>query len=460
MKRDSRLSGVLHVLLHMAQKEGPQTSEVLAKAMDTNPVVLRRVMAGLRDQGYVQSEKGHGGGWTLACDLNKVTLLDVYHALGSPSLFAMGNRTESPGCVVEEAVNAALSKSFDDAESLLLSRLGEVTLAALSEDVRTRLAARNLPCAADASAASHALYDVIIVGGGPGGLAAALTLGRARKRVLLCDSGPRRNAAARHIHNFITRDGTPPEEFRRIGRAELAAYPNVRVEDVRVESISGARGAFHVHLSSGVVEARRVLLCTGMIDEPLPLEGFKELWGQSIFQCPYCHGWEVQDRAWGYLVGPNDAQKFLPFALMLRGWTSDLVVFTDGAIELPAETEAQLQSAGIRLETAAVQRLVAEEGQLKSVELSTGAVVTRDVLFTHPPQHQVDLVKQLGIALDGQGYVGVDAMKGETSILGIYAAGDLTTQGQGAIWAAAASARAAAMINFELTVELAPSGGL
>jgi Rrf2 family protein len=138
MRRDSRLSGVLHVLLHMAQTDGPVTSEVLAKAMETNPVVLRRVMAGLRDQGYVQSEKGHGGGWTLACDLAKVTLRDIYTALGSPSLLAIGHRTEAPGCLVEEAVNAALNKSFEDAESILLSRLGEVTLAALSEDVQRR----------------------------------------------------------------------------------------------------------------------------------------------------------------------------------------------------------------------------------------------------------------------------------------------------------------------------------
>lgn len=142
MRRDSRLSGVLHVLLHMAQKDGPVTSEVLAKAMDTNPVVLRRVLAGLREEGYVRSEKGHGGGWTLACDLSKVTLRDIYIALGSPSLLAIGNRTEAPGCLVEEAVNAALDRSFQDAEALLLARLGEVTLARLSGDFRRRLTAR------------------------------------------------------------------------------------------------------------------------------------------------------------------------------------------------------------------------------------------------------------------------------------------------------------------------------
>ena len=138
MRRDSRLSGVLHVLLHMAQHSGPMTSEDLASAMDTNPVVVRRVMAGLRDSGYVKAEKGHGGGWTLACDLAQITLRDIYDALGSPSVLALGNRTEAPGCLVEQAVNAALGESFRAAEEALLARLGEVTLARLAADVATR----------------------------------------------------------------------------------------------------------------------------------------------------------------------------------------------------------------------------------------------------------------------------------------------------------------------------------
>ncbi|MET3794920.1 Rrf2 family transcriptional regulator [Aquamicrobium terrae] len=142
MKRDSRLSGVLHVLLHMAEYREPVTSEVLARAMHTNPVVIRRIMAGLREEGYVRSEKGHGGGWTLACDLSRVTLRDVYDALGQPALLAMGNRTETPGCLVEQAVNAALGAAFDDAEARLLARFGEVTLAMLSEDFHRRFASR------------------------------------------------------------------------------------------------------------------------------------------------------------------------------------------------------------------------------------------------------------------------------------------------------------------------------
>jgi DNA-binding IscR family transcriptional regulator len=126
----------------MAEQSGPVTSELLAKAMGTNPVVIRRIMAGLRDHGYVRSEKGHGGGWTLACNLSQVTLRDIYDALGCPSLLAIGNRTDAPGCLVEQAVNAALGKAFNDAETLLLSRFGEVTLATLSADFHNRLGGR------------------------------------------------------------------------------------------------------------------------------------------------------------------------------------------------------------------------------------------------------------------------------------------------------------------------------
>ncbi|AQA00264.1 transcriptional regulator [Sphingopyxis sp. QXT-31] len=142
MKRDSRLSGVLHVLLHMAEADAPMTSEQLAKAMQTNAVVVRRILGGLRDAGFVHSEKGHGGGWTLARDLSKITMRDVYDAIGRPRLMAMGNRTEAPGCLVEQAVNAALDTGFREAEALLLARFGDVTLAALAADFQARLAAR------------------------------------------------------------------------------------------------------------------------------------------------------------------------------------------------------------------------------------------------------------------------------------------------------------------------------
>lgn len=145
MKRDSRLSGVLHILLHLARHDGPITSDVLATALGTNPVVVRRTLAGLRQAGYVRSDKGHGGGWALAGDPAQITLRDVYAALGRPALLAIGNRTESPGCAVEAAVNAALGEACDAAEALLLARLGDVTLAMLQADVQSRRGAVSCP---------------------------------------------------------------------------------------------------------------------------------------------------------------------------------------------------------------------------------------------------------------------------------------------------------------------------
>jgi Rrf2 family protein len=142
MKRDSRLSGVLHVILHMADVDGPMTSDELARVMQTHPVVVRRVMAGLRDSGLVRSEKGHGGGWVLSCNLTDITLGDIFNALDAPELFAMGNHTETPGCLVEEAVNAALDNAFAEARQLLLDRLGHVTLATLRKDFHARMRAR------------------------------------------------------------------------------------------------------------------------------------------------------------------------------------------------------------------------------------------------------------------------------------------------------------------------------
>lgn len=142
MKRDSRLSGILHVLLHMAEQGDPMTSEQLAKAMQTHPVVIRRILGGLRDAGFVASEKGHGGGWTIVRDLATITMRDVYDAIGRPHLMAMGNRSEAPGCLVEQAVNAALDTGFRDAEALLLARFEQVTLAELSADFHARMAAR------------------------------------------------------------------------------------------------------------------------------------------------------------------------------------------------------------------------------------------------------------------------------------------------------------------------------
>ncbi|PII39741.1 Rrf2 family transcriptional regulator [Sinorhizobium meliloti] len=141
MKRDSRLSITLHALLHMAARE-TITSEELAACLSTNPVVVRRTMAGLREAGLVRSERGHGGGWSLVRDLATISLADVHAALGEPAVFAIGNRTEAPGCVVEQAVNAAMDGALRDAEALLMQRLERISLADLSNDFQRRMTTR------------------------------------------------------------------------------------------------------------------------------------------------------------------------------------------------------------------------------------------------------------------------------------------------------------------------------
>lgn len=142
MKQDSRLSSVLHALLHMAAFNRPMTSETLAQCMSTHPVVVRRTMAGLREAGFVRSEKGHHGGWVISCDLDKVTLRDIHAALGEPAILAIGHKSENPQCLVEQAVNATLGDAFAQAETMLLERFAGVTLAQISSEFSSRYAAR------------------------------------------------------------------------------------------------------------------------------------------------------------------------------------------------------------------------------------------------------------------------------------------------------------------------------
>ena len=301
------------------------------------------------------------------------------------------------------------------------------------------------------SAMNDGLFDVLIVGGGPAGLQAALTLGRACKRVLVADSGPRRNAPAVHMHNFVSRDGMAPADFRREARLQLAKYPNVSFRDEPIDTITGLRGDFR----GGTVRARRVLLATGLIDQPPEFEGLVPLWGHSVFQCPYCHGWEARERRWGYYAPDATAAHAGPFVMQLRGWAIEVTLFTD---KLGDDMRSRLLAAKIQIESAAVTRLVGSGHHLEAVELAGGRRVPCEALLLHPPQHQVELVRALGVALDDDGFVKIDPMTRETSIPGIYAAGDLATRGQAAILAAAAGMQAAAAINAEVTADLVTSG--
>lgn len=293
--------------------------------------------------------------------------------------------------------------------------------------------------------------DVVVVGGGPGGLSAALALGRGRKKVLVCDGGTPRNAAAEEVHTYLTRDGIPPREFRRVAWEQMRPY-DVELREARVLDVERAGTVFRVALEGGdVVEARRVLLATGMVDVMRELPGYSDLWGKAIFQCPFCYGWEIQDRAWGVLA--TNAVS-LDFAVMLTGWTRDLVVFAMDGFEVPSDKRALLEKAGVRLETRRIRGLIAAGEKLDAVELEDGTRVPREILFDRPPQRQSSLVQRLGLELNEEGFVKLKG-PGETSVPGIYAAGDLGTRAQAAIVAASAGMLAAGMLNHDLNLERA-----
>lgn len=155
MKQSNQLSDVLHVLLHMAHAPGPVASERLALAMGTNPVVLRRLMGGLRDAGFVASEKGHGGGWVMSSPLDCITLADVHAALGAPALVSLGFRHDRPECLVAQVVNESLQTAVQQAEAALLERLEGITLAALSAGFNARMQAHH----ADGGGSAHHLLE-------------------------------------------------------------------------------------------------------------------------------------------------------------------------------------------------------------------------------------------------------------------------------------------------------------
>jgi thioredoxin reductase len=294
------------------------------------------------------------------------------------------------------------------------------------------------------------MVDVIIVGGGPAGLSAALVLGRAGRSTLVLDAGKPRNAASRKAHTFLTRDGIPPDELLELARAELERYPSVEVRLTEALSASVEPVGFEVTLANGgTASCRKLLLATGVVDELPSIDGLAQLWGTSVFHCPYCDGWEIRGSALAVYDRGAEAMSFVPVVL---GWSDDLVLCTDGPSGLSDHARDELEHNGVRIVETPIVRLEGS-GRLERIVFSDGSTLARDALFVHTsPRGRSDLAAQLGCGLTDYGLVEVTPER-ETSISGVYAAGDAASRFHQIVVAAASGAEAAIMINRALAME-------
>ena len=292
-----------------------------------------------------------------------------------------------------------------------------------------------------------ATYDVIVIGGGAAGLSAALVLGRARRRVVVIDSGEPRNAPATHMHGYLSRDGMPPAELLARGREEATGY-GVEFEAGHVVS---AEPGFCVRLATGAaLEGRRLLFATGAIDALPQIPGVKERWGRDFLHCPYCHGWEVRDQQLGVLsTGPGSVE----YAHLIRLWSDDVVFFADG-VELTVGERNKLEARGVSVVDRGVQQLVVERDRLAGVGLADGEIVRRDALFIRPNMRPRggELLEHLGCEVDDLGFVRVGEAA-ETSVAGVWAAGNVANPRAQVITAAGEGSIAAIAINADLLRE-------
>jgi thioredoxin reductase len=294
--------------------------------------------------------------------------------------------------------------------------------------------------------------DVAIVGGGPAGLAAALVLGRMRRRVLLLDADDPAHAPSEGVHGLFGHDGTPPLELRRLARQQLRPYESVTVRMVAAEAVRKTPGGFSVLADGEQDIAGVLLLATGVRYELPPIEGAAEVWARGVFHCPYCHGWEVRDRplaAYG-----TDAAGL---ALLLTSLSRDVVLLTDGDSNLDPDDERRLTSAGVEIRGDRVAGLEAEGGRLARIRFADGWSDDRAGLFYAPRFTPSPLPAQLGCELDEGGMMVIDD-DCRTSVPGVFAAGDATVGKAAVVLAAAAGSRAAYAINAELAHGTLPGG--
>jgi thioredoxin reductase/SAM-dependent methyltransferase len=300
-------------------------------------------------------------------------------------------------------------------------------------------------------------YDVVVIGGGAAGLSGAVALARSRRSVLVADAGEPRNSPAGHVHNFLTRDGTPPAELYAAGRMEVASYGG-HVEVGKVTSLGRDGELFRAEVNGRVVTARRLLVATGVRDELPDVPGLAERWGVDVLHCPYCHGWEVRDKRVGILAtGPGAVHQ----ALLFRQLTAHVTVLRHTAAQFAAEQGAQLGALGIPVIDGLVAEVEASAGRLTGARLADGSRVVLDALVVAPKVvANADLLAPLGLVPVEVGFGGqvigtriAADQTGATSVPGIYVAGNLADPQAQVMTSAAAGLMAGAVINMDLVTE-------
>lgn len=267
-------------------------------------------------------------------------------------------------------------------------------------------------------------YEVLIIGGGPAGLAAAMTLGRIGRSVLVCDDNRPRNAASSHVNNFPSRDGIHPESWRRETRRDLEKYQTVQFYSGHVAHVVQEDKIFKAKLSSEkIITAKKVILAYGMVDILPEIDGLSELWGKSVLHCAFCHGYEVRNQKIGIISNGDMAMHIAP---LIWGLSCDLIIFTNGVAQLSDEQRQSLEKNNIMVIEEKIKRLNRIEDSLKEIVLEGGNVIERDALFLTPNlpiQMKSSIGLNLGCEKNEMGHYKVGE-RGETTVAGVYAAGD------------------------------------
>jgi thioredoxin reductase len=301
-------------------------------------------------------------------------------------------------------------------------------------------------------------YDVVVIGGGAAGLSGALALVRARRSVLVVDNGTPRNAAAGHVHNYLTRDGVPPAELYALGRDEITGYGGEVVIDT-VTRVRRPGSSFVVGLAGHeAVEARRLLVTTGVVDQLPAVEGLAERFGRDVLHCPYCHGWEVRDQAIGVLAtGPMAGHQ----TLLFRQWSADVTLFLNDVLEPTEEQWEEFAARGISVVQGKVEAVELTDDKLSGVRLESGRVIPRQALVVQTQlEARAEFLADLGLkptVREAMGVVFGQAIEsdpmGATEVPGVWVAGNVTEPMIQVMNSAAAGLTAGTVINADLIKE-------